>query len=83
MLWILGKLLPSQFWRTLLPSFQSDRCGLTRYNGIARIPSGAKSLLIALVSASPAALLTEVGKEEAGGVLAAEVAILTIAPPPD
>ncbi|MNR61030.1 hypothetical protein D3C85_1826560 [compost metagenome] len=39
-------------------------------------------MLIAFVSASPAALLTEVGSEEAGGVLAAEVVIFTIDPLP-
>ncbi|WP_260845793.1 hypothetical protein [Paenibacillus sp. Y412MC10] len=39
-------------------------------------------MLIALVKACPAARLTELGLDEAGGVLVQEVVTLMIEPPP-
>ncbi|MNJ04977.1 hypothetical protein D3C73_1660020 [compost metagenome] len=50
---------------------------------LTRMLSFARSRLIALVSASPAARLTVVGSVDAGGVLAEEVEMLTMAPPPE
>ena len=84
MLWIRCILLPSLFWRLMLPEPLS--IWLLRIFPIqtvfTRIWADARSLLIAFVNARPAARLTEVGSEEAGGVLAAEVVIFTIEPPP-
>ncbi|MNP36319.1 hypothetical protein D3C76_1296990 [compost metagenome] len=52
------------------------------HTAFTRILSAAKSLLIALVNANPAARLTDVGRDVADGVLPTIEVTFTIAPPP-